>query len=466
MATQAYDLLVIGSGAAGLPAAIQGARLGARVALVERDALLGGAAINTGTIPSKALREAALYLSGSRRRLLVEEGFVHGPGPSIPQVMARCLEVQRHEHELITARLAAHNVAVIRGDARFSAANRISISGRDEISAEKIVIAVGTKPYHPQGVSFDGARVLDSDQVLRLGYIPRSLAVVGAGVIGCEYASIFAAIGVNVLLIDGHAALLEFADREIVDALRTHLGQGTGMRVLLGETIGAIDQDGDGVRLQLGSGESLTVENVLYCAGRVACTDSLNLAAVGLLPEEHGHLKVDSNYQTAVPGIYAAGDVIGFPALAATSMDQGRAAALHALGVTNHNLPTQIPYGIYTIPEISMVGRTEEQVTQAGVAYETGRAYYRDIARGQILGDETGFMKVIFRRDTRELLGVHIIGEGATELVHLGQAVMNFSGSLDYLRDAVFNYPTLAEGYKIAALDGFNRLQSRSPHEE
>ena len=305
--------------------------------------------------------------------------------------------------------------------------------------------------------------MLDSDQILRLSHIPRSLAVVGAGVIGCEYASIFAALGVRVSLIDSHTGLLEFADREIVDALKTHLCDGTDMHLLLGEAIESVDLASEHVRLRLKSGKSLSPENVLYCAGRVACTDSLNLAAVGLIPEEHGHLKVDATFQTAVPGIYAAGDALGFPALAATSMEQGRAAAMHALGAGDQAVAAQIPLGIYTIPEISMVGRTEEQLQQAGVVYETGRAYFWDIARGQILGDETGFMKLIIAPDTRALLGVHIIGEGATELVHLGQAVMGLSGGLNYLRDAIFNYPTLAEGYKIAALDAFSHLTTPTP---
>jgi NAD(P) transhydrogenase len=330
-------------------------------------------------------------------------------------------------------------------------------------TAGHIVIACGTRPGQEQSVAFDGVHVLSSDDILRLSEIPKTLVVVGAGVIGCEYASIFAALGVRVTLIDKRDRLLGFVDREIVDALVHQLRQNR-VTLRLGEEVSAIEpidtELGDRVRIHLASGKKLTAEKALYSVGRVGATDTLGLDAVGLQPGERGCLEVDGHFQTSVPGIYAVGDVIGFPSLASISMEQGRLAACHAFGVPASSVPALFPYGIYTIPEISMVGRSEEELTQQGVPYEVGQAQYREIARGQILGDSTGLLKLIFRLDTRALLGVHIIGEGASELIHIGQAVMAFGGGVDYFINAVFNYPTLAECYKTAAFDAANRMGS------
>lgn len=462
-ATYDYDVLVIGSGPGGQRAAIQAAKLRKRVVLVERKEVVGGVCINTGTIPSKTLREAVLYLSGFRERAFYGQSYTVKEAIAMTDLLSRCHTVMEHEIDVIRHQMRRNGVEMIGATATLAGPHQVRLDfsnnrGERLVTAGTIVVATGTSPARPPQIEFDGVRVLDSDGILALTRIPRTLAVVGAGVIGCEYASIFAALGVRVTLIDARPQLLPFVDNEIAEALEYHL-RGHRVALRLGETVKHVETAEDGpVRIHTVSGKQILTECVLYCAGRQGATASLNLDTVGLQADDKGRLPVNENYQTAVPYIYAVGDLIGFPSLASTSMEQGRLAACHALGVPATSHPELFPYGIYTIPEISMVGRTEEELTDAAVPYEVGKAQYKELARGQILGDTVGMLKLIFHLDTRQLLGVHIIGEGASELVHVGQAALAFGGTVDYFVNTVFNYPTLAEAYKVAAFDGINRL--------
>jgi len=460
-----YDLLVIGSGPAGLHAAFQAAKAGKRVAVVERKDLLGGVEVNTGTIPSKTLREAILDLTGYRERGFSGDASRVQREITIEDLLARCREVMRHERELITRAILDNRIELLYGDASFAGPQQLAIAAPlvgsvRPVSAEFVVIACGTRPARPPEIPFDDQQILDSDDILKLDHIPRSLAVVGAGVVGCEYASMFAALGAHVSLVDRHPSILTFVDAEIVETLNSHLRDNTDFAFHLDETVAAIEQTSGRVHLTLGSGKRIVTEKVLYCAGRVAATDTLNLPSIGVTTDAQGHLAVDANYQTTAAGVYAAGDVIGFPSLASTSAEQGRVAACHAFGIPVTSVPAHFPFGIYTIPEISMVGATEQGLTAEKIPYEAGRAHYREIARAQIIGEATGLLKLLFHYETREILGVHIIGEGATELIHIGQAAIALGATLDYFLNTVFNYPTLAEGYKIAAHNGYNRMTS------
>jgi NAD(P) transhydrogenase len=466
MASFDYDMLVIGSGPAGQRAAIQSAKLGKKTALVERKTVLGGVCINTGTIPSKTLREAVLYLSGYRLRNLYGESYTVKQDITMDDLLLRVEHVVRHEIDVIRHQLLRNRVAVFAADASFVDQHTLRLSlldgsGEKTVSAANIVIATGTEATRAPHIPFDGQSILVSDDILGLKQLPRTLAVVGGGVIGCEYASIFATLGTRVTLVDRQPRLLSFVDKEIIESLDYHMRQ-MRMTIWLGETVTAIERVENGsaphVRIRLASGKQIGVEKALYSIGRTGATAGLNLPAAGLQPDDRGRLKVNSAYQTEVPHIYAAGDVIGFPSLASTSMEQGRLATCQAFGVATQCAPSLFPYGIYTIPEISYVGRNEEELTQQNVPYEVGKAAYTEIARGQIIGDDIGVLKLLFHRDSRELLGVHIIGENASELVHIGQAVLTFGGKIDYFVHNVFNYPTLAEGYKNAAFDGINRL--------
>ena len=463
-----YDLLVIGSGPAGHRAAIQAAKLDKRVAIVEKRTVVGGVCINSGTIPSKTLREAALRLSGYRERGMYGASYSVKQHITMRDLLFRVDHVISNEIDVARHQLMRNGVDILTAQAAFVDSHRVRLepvpeSIVQEVSAAAIVIAVGTMTVHDPFAHCDGQHIFTCDDLLSVEQLPRSLAVVGAGVIGLEYACIFAALGVHVTLIDTHTQLLPFVDREIIDALVYHLREDRAI-LHLGETVSSVeayrDDHGDHVRLQLVSGKQVVTDKVLYSVGRRGATDTLRLDAAGLRADERGRLRVNEHYQTEVPHIYAVGDVIGFPSLASTSMEQGRLAACHAFGVATRSLPELFPYGIYTVPGMSMVGKTEEQLTQEGVAYEVGRAHYREIARGQILGDRTGFLKLIFHRESRHLLGVHIIGAEAAELVHIGQAVLALGGKVDYFVDTVFNYPTLAECYKVAALDGYNKLRS------
>jgi NAD(P) transhydrogenase len=456
-------MLVIGSGPAGQRAAIQAAKLGKRVGIVERKAVIGGVCINTGTIPSKTLREAVLHLSGYRERAVYGVSYMVKQDITIDDLLFRADHVMRREIDVTRHQLLRNRVELIFGEASFADDHTLRINladgrGQRELSAEYIVIATGTAATRDPHIPFDGERILTADDLLILDEIPRTMVVVGAGVIGTEYSTIFSALGVRVTLVDMRRDLLPFVDREIVDSLAYQMRQNR-VTLRLGEEVSGIQPVNGRVRINLASGKQITADKALYCIGRTGATQALNLQAAGLSADERGRLRVNEHYQTEAPHIYAAGDVIGFPSLAATSMEQGRLAACHAFGIPATSFPELFPFGIYTIPELSMVGRTEEELTDAGIPYEVGKAAYREIARGQIIGDSTGFLKLIFHLETRQLLGVHIIGEGASELVHIGQAVMTFGGGIDYFLNTVFNYPTLAECYKTAALDAMNRME-------
>jgi len=461
-----YDMLVIGSGPAGQRAAIQAAKLDKHVGVVERKAVVGGVCINTGTIPSKTLREAALYLSGYRLHEVYGESYVVKQNITMADLLYRTEFVIRHEIDVTRHQLMRNRVEVFNAEASFVDPHTVRMNfvdgqGHRDATAAYIVVAPGSTTTQDAHIPFDGQRIFTSDDILDLDRLPRSLAVIGAGVIGLEYASIFAALGVRITLIDKRPRLLSFVDEEIIDTLAYHMRENRVTFRLDEEVSGLEPPEGEhaeGVRIHLASGKQIIAEKALYSIGRTGATASLNLQAAGISADERGRVKVNECYQTSTPHIYAVGDVIGFPSLASISMEQGRVAACHAFGIEFKSVPQLFPYGIYTIPEISMVGRTEQELTEQQIPYEIGKAQYREIARGQIIGDSTGLLKLIFHLQTRELLGVHIIGEGASELVHIGQAVLAFAGKVDYFVNIVFNYPTLAECYKTAAFDGINRL--------
>ncbi|HZF12576.1 MAG TPA: Si-specific NAD(P)(+) transhydrogenase [Thermoanaerobaculia bacterium] len=461
-ANDPYDLVCIGSGPAGQRAAVQAAKLGRRVALIERRPGLGGVCLDTGTIPSKTFREAVL--SFSRRSPFERGGNAHPVGrPSIADLLARVSEVVDREAQVIEDQLGRNGIQVLRGEASFADPHTLHVdfgSSRTTITATQVLIAVGTRPSPPPGVPVDGITILTSDEIVRLQEVPHSMVVVGAGVIGLEYASMFAALGTNVTLVDRQRRPLEFLDEEIVDEL-IHQMRNRNVLFRGSEKVDTLEvHDGPPRRavLTLESGKRLVADVVLFSVGRTGATDSLNLSAAGLTADERGRLQVDDCFRTAVPHISAAGDVIGYPSLAASSSEQGRLAACHALGAPAKPMTRHFPIGIYAIPEVSMVGATEQELTGKKIPYEVGMARYREIARGQILGDDSGLLKLLFHREDRSLLGVHILGTGATELLHIGQAVLALGGGLDYFLETVFNYPTLAECYKVAALDAANRL--------
>ena len=456
-----YDLLVIGTGPAGQKSAVQAAKLGKKVGVIERHEVVGGVCINTGTIPSKSLREAVLYLSGFRQRNLYGAGYRVKATITIEDLAFRTNHVITHEIAIVRDQMARNRVDMIHGTATFADPHRLRIrqtAGTVEHTADFIVIAVGTEPARPAEVPFDDESVIDTDGLLRLKRIPDSIVIVGGGVIGTEYASILAALGVPVTLIDKRPRLLEFVDGEIIAALQEQMKE-IGVTLYHEEEVLGITKSPDHhIGVHLKHSKPIQATTLMYAVGREGATKELNLEAVGLKPDERGRLFVNAHFQTAIPHIYAAGDFIGFPALASTSMQQGRHASCHAFGFPDRMDTDLLPFGIYAIPEISMVGKNEEELIRTEVPYAVGMARYREIARGQLIGDETGMLKLLFHRQTRELLGVHAIGEGATELVHIGQAGMAYHGRIDYFVDTVFNYPTLAECYKVASLDGINRL--------
>jgi NAD(P) transhydrogenase len=456
-----YDLLVIGSGPAGQKAAIQAAKLGKRVGLVERRTVVGGVCINTGTIPSKSLRLAVLHLSGFFERKFYGASYCVKEKITMEDLISRTRQVIENEIQVIRLQLSRNGVDLISGAARFSGPNTVEVTRPDgdvdRYEAGTFIIAVGTRPARPPSIPFQDGFVVDSDGILRLGRIPKTMAVVGAGVIGIEYASMFSALGVEVTVVEKRPSMLEFVDGEIVDDLQYQL-RDHEVTFRFGEEVSGIAIEGGKVRVSLKSGKKILSEAVLHSTGRQGATDDLGLETIGLAPDDRGRLKVDAQFRTVVPHVFAVGDVIGFPSLASTSMEQGRLAACNAYGVPASAIPELFPYGIFSIPEISMVGRSEEELTRDAVPYEVGRARYREISRGQLVGDETGLLKLLFHSETRKLLGVHAIGTDATELIHVGQAVLSFGGSLDYFVRTVFNYPTLAECYKVAALDALNKL--------
>lgn len=460
-----YDVIVIGSGPAGQKAAIQAAKLGKRVAIIESNPEVGGVCLRVGTIPSKTLRETVVYLSGYRLHGVYGRSYAVKHDITLEDLMVRGDHVIDEEVDVTRHQLQRNKVEIIHALASFVDPHTLHLdytsnSGTRDATAEFVVIAVGSYATKDPHIQFDGKNIFTSDDMLSLDELPATLAIVGGGVIGVEYASIFAALGIRVTLIDKRDALLSFIDEEVIDTLIYHLRQ---QRVVLrlGEEVSEvemIDDENESVRLTLESGKKIQAEKALYSIGRTGATAGLNLEAAGIEADKRGRLSVNKFYQTEVPHIYAVGDVIGFPGLASTSMGQGRLATLHAFGHEVEAMPEVFPYGIYSVPEISTVGRTEAELTGAGIPYEVGKAQYNEVARGQIMGDNTGLLKILFHLDTREVLGVHIIGESASELIHIGQAVMNLNGTIDYFVDAVFNYPTLAECYRIAALDGVNRM--------
>ncbi len=512
-----FDCIVIGTGPAGQKAAIQAAKLGKRVAIIEKNNVLGGAAINTGTIPSKALREAVLHLTGVSKRGLFGESYRVKRNITITDLIYVSQQVIHHELELIRDHFERNNVELIWGAARFDQENVIFVDRPDDfevLSADVFVIATGTVPARPDSVPFDDKTIFTSDGLLKLNSLPKSMIVVGGGVVGTEYACIMATLGVKVTLVEGRNEVLGFLDHEITEAFQYQMRR-SGITLRLGEKVSKIERlspgnerqipantqmatvenvgpataianaigvspagvaavaetngktisnnQSDGqmlVQATLESGKTLRAQTLLYSVGRQGTTAELCLNKVDLNCDNRQRMTVNSDYQTKQPNIYAVGDVIGFPALASTAMEQGRLSVCHAFGVPTNSMPELFPYGIYSIPEISMVGRTEDQLTVAGIPYEAGIAQYKELARGQLLGDETGLLKLLIHQENRQILGVHAIGTGATELIHIGQAVMAFKGTVDYFINNVFNFPTLAEAYKVAALNGLNKLMN------
>jgi NAD(P) transhydrogenase len=515
-----FDCAVIGTGPAGQKAAIQAAKLGKKVCIVEKENVLGGAAINTGTIPSKALREAVLHLTGLGKSGLFGEFSRVKRTITISDLIYVSQQVIHHELALTRNHFDRNGVELIWGTAKFHDDNVLYIDRGETfelVSAEIIIIATGTRPARPASVPFDDRTILTSDDLLKLDHLPKTMIVVGGGVVGTEYACMLAALGVKVTLVEGRREVLGFLDSEIAEAFQYHMRR-MGITLRLGEKVARIeklspalrelpkaaqtitaqtaadvasapvltgavaavqdvkppgqgavpihsqDVQGEGsnapfVQATLESGKLLRAQSLLFSVGRQGTTAVLELDKCELKSDDRERLKVNEHYQTEQPHIYAVGDVIGFPALASTAMEQGRLAVCHAFGVATSSIPELFPYGIYAIPEISMVGRTEAQLTEAGIPYEAGVAQYSELARGQLLGDETGMLKLLIHQTTGKILGVHAIGTGATELIHIGQAVMAFGGTVDFFINNVFNFPTLAEAYKVAALNGLNKLR-------
>ncbi len=457
-----FDVLVLGSGPGGQKAAIAAAKLERRVAIVERRNMIGGVCINTGTIPSKTMREAVLYLTGLSQREMYGRNYRVKEEIGIADLTARTTHVVGREVEVIRNQLSRNRITTMTGSGQFLDPHTVAViddRGREtKVTADKIIIATGTRPARPDSVEFDGSTIIDSDGILQLDHVPDSMVVVGAGVIGIEYASMFAALGTKVTVVERRDRMLEFCDLEVIEALKYHL-RDLAVTFRFGETVAAVERHERGALTILESGKKIPAATVMYSAGRQGMTESLALHTAGLEADARGRITVDEHYRTGVPHIYAVGDVIGFPALAATSMEQGRLAAYHACDEPVSDMSRLQPIGIYTIPEISFVGATEDELTDAHIPFETGLSRYRELARGQIIGDTHGMLKLLVSPEDRTLLGVHVFGTQATELVHIGQAVMGCGGTIDYLVDAVFNYPTLSECYKVAALDAMNKLR-------
>ena len=459
---QKYDIVVIGSGPAGKTAAIQAAKLGRKVAVVDGMAEVGGVCVHTGTIPSKTMRETVLNLSGWRERGFYGRSYRVKQDITAQDLMQRLNMTLKREVDILEDQLLRNGVEITCGHGRFISdkAIEVDVPGGDVItlSADSFIITVGTRTYRPDYVPFNGSTVIDSDEVTRMQSLPRSITVIGAGVVGVEYATIFKALDINVTLIEPRETMLDFVDKEILMHFRHDIVD-AGLRLQFGQKVAAIETKANGacvVRLE--SGRAFASDMVLFAAGRVGATDGLGLEHFGLEVDHRGRLSVNDTFQTAAPHIYAAGDVIGFPSLASTSLEQGRIAALHALGEPVHKSPEFFPYGIYAVPEMSTVGMTEEEVIERKIPYEVGITPLRETSRGKVMGLDSGMIKTIFSTKTRRLLGVHIVGEGATELIHIGQAVLTLKGTLDYFLENAFNYPTLAEAYKVAALYAHNRM--------
>ena len=458
---QTYDLVVIGSGPGGQRAAIQAAKSGKRVAVVEKQTMVGGACINTGTIPSKTMREAVLHLSGFYDQAFYGAHATSKDNITMSDLNVRVNRVIENEASVLKDQLKRNGVELYHGIGTFTAAHHVRVentSGFSELEAAFVVIATGTKPATNSKVPTNGRNIVNSDQILNIPVIPKTLIVVGGGVIGVEYACMFATLGVRVIIVEKRPRLLEFADAEMVEALSYQM-RDRRATMRLNEEVESVEEMPDGkVAASLGSNKRIVGDALLYAVGRQGNIDRLNLDAAGVEADDRGRIKVDKEFRTTQPHIFAVGDVIGFPSLASVSMEQGRIAAGKAFGLQVESDPAGYPYGIYTTPQISFIGKTEEQLTEEDTPYEVGVAYYREIARGQISGHIDGRLKLLFHRDTLELLGVHIFGEDAAELLHIGQAVLLLKGKISYFINTVFNYPTLAECYKAAAFNGLNRL--------
>lgn len=459
-----YDLVVIGAGPAGKRGAIQAAKAGKSVLLVDKGASVGGVCVHTGTIPSKTMRETILNLSGWREREFYGHEYKVKQEITAEDVQKRVNVTIDHEVDILEDQFDRNDVDRISATAKFTSANSIDVtlSNGDVLSTtfEKALLAVGTKPYRPENVPFDRERILDSDEILDIPRMPKSLIIIGAGVIAVEYATIFNALGIAVTVIEPREKMLDFLDDDIVENF-VQILRDRRMILTFGSAITKIRKTKSGCEVQLKGGRSYQSDMILFAGGRVGATDNLGLEACGLKPISRGLISINgNNFQTKVPHIYAAGDVVGFPSLASTSMEQGRIAACHAFNIQMSSPPDYFPYGIYSVPEISTIGLTEREIKATRMPYECGIAKLRETSRGQIMGVQTGLMKMIFSRDTKQLLGVHIIGEGATELIHIGQAVLNLGGKLDFFINNIFNYPTLAEAYKVAALDAWNKMQN------
>ena len=455
-----YDLVIIGSGPAGQKAAIAASKLGKKVAVVERSFSVGGACLHHGTIPSKTLREAVSYLSGVRQRELYGASYRVKDNITIQDLTFRTQRVIEREVNVVRDQLVRNYVDIISGLGCFVEPHKILVTtdaGSRILNARKVILAVGTKPARPPLIEFDDRKIIDSDGLLKLEEIPRSMTFVGAGIIGVEYSTIFRTIGVRVTLIDGRQRPLDFIDNEVEDNLYFHM-RDEGITLRFGEKVSSVQLTDERVRICMESGKELKSDSLMFAAGREGASKDLNLETVGMETDQRGRIKVDEFYRTSVEDVYAVGDIIGFPSLASTSMEQGRIAAMHAMGVDVPPMSRRLPYGVFTIPEIAMIGPTEEELTEQAVPYETGMARFRELSRVQISGGHVGLLKILFHREERKLLAVHILGEHATELVHIGQVLIDHGATIDYLRDAVFNYPTLSAAYKVAALDGFNKL--------
>ncbi|WP_203976519.1 Si-specific NAD(P)(+) transhydrogenase [Planotetraspora silvatica] len=457
-----FDVLVLGSGPGGQKAAIAAAKLERRVAIVERRDMIGGVCINTGTIPSKTLREAVLYLTGLTQRDMYGQSYRLKEDITVTDLTVRTRHVVGREVDVIRNQLARNRVTVLTGSGHFVDPHTVAVvderGNEMKVTADKIIVATGTRPARPASVQFDDQTIIDSDGILQMDRVPDSMVVVGAGVIGIEYASMFAALGTKVTVVERRERMLDFCDLEVVEALKYHL-RDLAVTFRFGETVAAVEKHPRGALTILESGKKIPASTVMYSAGRQGMTENLVLPAAGLAADDRGRITVDEFYRTSVPHIYAVGDVIGFPSLAATSMEQGRLAAYHACDEPVSGMNQLQPIGIYTIPEISFIGKTEDELTDSLIPFEVGVSRYRELARGQIIGDTYGMLKLLVSPEDRSLLGVHVFGTGATELIHIGQAVMGCGGTIDYLVDAVFNYPTLAESYKVAALDAVNKLR-------
>lgn len=465
MTDKVYDLVVIGSGPAGEKAAVETAQHRKTVAIIERHSVQGGVCLHTGTIPSKTLRETVLYMAGLRQRSVYGMIGTVNKHVTIKELMYRKGQVIRQELDVIQQNMARYGIEVVNGTGMIADPHTVVVSANDTdqrvIKAEHIIISTGTKPNRPTSVDFDNKYIYDSETILDLDTIPRTMTIVGGGVIGCEYASIFSHLGVRVTIVDSRDGILQFLDDELGDAL-VYLMRKYGVTLVLGDKPEEILVENEQVKTVTASGRQVVSDRLLYAAGRCGNTENIGLEALDIETDDRGLIRVNDHYQTAVPNVYAVGDVIGFPSLASVSMDQGRLAAIHAFGGDNITcLNTLLPLGIYTIPEVSLVGETEKTLSAAGHDYEIGVARYFELARGQIINDHDGLLKIIFDRKSKRLLGVHIIGERATELVHIGQAVISYGGTIDYFVNTVLNYPTLAEAYKVAALDGLARLEHR-----